>query len=258
MIHIGTSGFSYKDWKGYFYPENIKEADMLAFYKQHFDTVELNFSYYRIPEPGILQRMVSITGGKMIFSIKAYREITHGEDVPSEEIFTRFIDALEPLITSNTLGCVLLQFPWNFFHSRISKERLKLFKERLGNLPLVAEFRNRQWVNEDAFGLLRTLGIGFCCVDEPNLKDLMPPVAVATSDIGYIRLHGRNAQKWWNHRQPHERYDYLYTKEELLEWVPKIRALKKNTKELFIYANNHFQGKAPKNAKMLIDLLSDE
>lgn len=122
-------------------------------------------------------------------------------------------------------------------------------------MPTVVEFRNSAWISEDTFALLKDLGLGFCSVDEPRLKGLIPPVAAATSAIGYVRFHGRNAAKWFKHDQAYERYDYLYSEEELNEWIPKVKDIESKTVQTYVFFNNHYQGKSVRNAMMFAKLL---
>ncbi len=254
MILIGTSGFSYADWKGPFYPKGIAQGEMLPFYAESFSALELNYTYYRMPDAATLERMVAKTGGKVTFSVKAHQDITHTRGV-GEEVFAAFREGLAPLRQSSTLGCVLAQFPWSFPFGPAGIEYLKRVAGSFTGIPTVVEFRNGAWVREEVFGMLREQGLGFCCVDQPRLKGLLPPVAVATSRIGYVRFHGRNAARWWEHEEAHERYDYLYTEAELAEWVPKIKALEKETERVFVFTNNHYEAKAVTNARMLEKML---
>ncbi|HEY3297473.1 MAG TPA: DUF72 domain-containing protein [Armatimonadota bacterium] len=246
-IRIGTSGFSYDDWRGYFYPEDIQKGEMLKYYATRFDTVEINSSYYRIPPPSTFARMSDKTPPGFDFVVKAYKELTHSPDV---DMFTfrQFAESLQPLVDSGKLGCVLAQFPWSFRKSEENASRLLQLREELPHLPIVVEFRNFTWVGEDTFELLRQQRLGFCCVDEPRLKGLMPRIAVATSNIGYVRFHGRNADKWWTHNEAYERYDYLYSENELQEWLPRIVQLNSDTQTTYTFFNNHYQGKAAQNA----------
>jgi len=118
-------------------------------------------------------------------------------------------------------------------------------------LPLIIEFRNSQWLREDVFQWLCLHEIGFCCVDEPKLPNLIPPVARATSKTSYVRFHGRNSAKWWRHEHAYERYDYSYTCQELGEWLPKIKELTSKSENTFIFANNHWQGQAINTIRQL-------
>lgn len=267
-IHIGTSGFSYPDWRGFFYPENLPERDMLAHYSQQFNTVEANFTYYRLPGPATFARMQQMVPPGFRFAVKANRQMTHegGDGAPAvgawhragpetDALFARFVEAVAPLVDAGQLACVLAQFPWSFRCCDETREYIRRLPERMQGLPTVVEFRNREWLDESLFDLLRDCGLGFCCVDEPRLKGLMPPLAVATSRVGYVRFHGRNARAWWRHDEPWQRYDYLYTQEELAEWVPRIAQLATQTSDTFVFFNNHYQGKAGKNARMLTQLL---
>jgi uncharacterized protein YecE (DUF72 family) len=255
MILVGTSGFSYKDWVGPFYPETLSKQDFLSYYSQHFRTCELNFSYYRVPTAQTLERMAEKSGGRVEFVVKANQEMTHVRE-DNAQVFEAFNNALIPLTERKLLGCVLAQFPYSFHHTQKNIDYLKYVKEHMGVIPIVVEFRNRKWINEATFILLKEMGCGFCCVDEPQLKGLLPPVAVVTSEIGYVRFHGRNRAKWWKHDDPAERYDYLYSEDELQRWLPKIRALEKHSKKVYVFTNNHRNGKAVQNAKQLNMMLS--
>ncbi len=255
MIYIGTSGFSYDDWVGPYYPANLDKKEWLSFYAREFNTTELNFTYYRLPNPWTLARMADKVPPGFRFAVKAYRGMTHEREEDKPEEFVQFVDALRPLIEQDKFGCVLIQFPWSFKATDQNRDYLKQVRERLGDLPAVVEFRNVGWVRDDTFDLLRRLNLGFCCVDQPRLKGLLPPIAEATAGVGYVRFHGRNAAKWWRHEEAWERYDYRYSQEELAEWVPKIRHLDSVAETVYVYANNHFRGQAVDTARQLRALL---
>ena len=138
-------------------------------------------------------------------------------------VFKAFCQVLEPVIPAGKLGCILAQFPYGFQLNRSNWDYLKLLRERLGELPVIVEFRNAQWLRSEVFDWLRHLDLGFCCVDEPQLPNLLPPLAEATSEIGYIRFHGRNSAKWWQHEQAYERYDYSYTPKNSASGYPRFK-----------------------------------
>lgn len=252
MIRIGTSGFSYDDWIGPVYPEDLPPRDHLAFYAREFSTVELNVTYYRIPGTRTVEGWVQKTPADFLFSVKAYGGLTHERQEPE---FAPFVASLRPLIEAGKLGCVLAQFPYSFRAVAENRDYLRRLREGLGDLPVVVEFRNAGWLTESTFDLLRALGLGFCCVDEPRLPGLMRPVVVATGPVGYVRFHGRNAAKWYNHKEAWERYDYTYSTEELREWVPRLRQLDASLPLTLVYFNNHFAGQAVRNARDLGPLL---
>lgn len=254
MIYIGTSGFSYKDWVGPYYPAELPKARWLAFYAREFQASEINFTYYRLPDARTLAAMADKTPDGFVFTIKASKELTHERD-DSVEAFPKFVHALRPLIERNKFGCVLAQFPYSFHPGAESRDYLKAFRESMADLPVVVEFRNARWLSEETFALLEENDLGFCCVDQPRLKGLIPPIATATSSVAYVRFHGRNARKWWRHDEPWERYDYSYSKEELEEWVPKIKHLDAKAEQTFVFANNHWQGQAVDTARQLRLLL---
>jgi uncharacterized protein YecE (DUF72 family) len=250
----GTSGFSYDDWRGYFYPEELPKGQMLAYYAGRFPTVEVNSSYYSLPHAATLEQMARKVPEGFSFVFKANKEMTHAPEL-DPAVFAQFRAALPPLLDRGALGCVLAQFPWSFRHGPPQCDTLRRFRELMGEIPTVVEFRNSGWARDEVYEFLREQRLGYCCVDEPRLKGLMPPVALATSPIGYVRFHGRNAAKWWQHEHAYERYDYLYTEEELQSWVPKIQAVAAETERTYVFFNNHYQGKAGQNAQMLARLL---
>jgi len=252
MIRIGTSGFSYADWTGRVYPEGLPARDQLSYYAREFSTVELNVTYYRVPDPKMVEGWARKTPDGFLFAVKAYQGLTHERAQPE---FAAFVDALQPLVAAGKMGCVLAQFPNSFRPLSENQEYLKRLREGMGDLPTVVEFRHAAWVSERTFELLRSLGLGFCSVDEPKLPGLMPRVAVATGPIAYVRFHGRNAAKWYNHKEAWERYDYTYAVEELREWVPRLRQLDAEAPVTLVYFNNHFEGQAVKGARDLGQLL---
>ncbi|MFP3897541.1 MAG: DUF72 domain-containing protein [Anaerolineales bacterium] len=254
MIHIGTSGFSYESWENVVYPQDLPSRQRLPFYAQMFDTVEINFSYYNIPSASSLVSMADRTPPDFIFTIKAHQEMTH-DRTDNAAVFRRYCTALEPWIERKRLGCVLAQFPNSFRNTPGNRDYLRTFRERMGEIPTVVEFRHRDWIEEEIFALLRELDLGYCCVDEPRLPTLVHRVYAATSDVTYVRFHGRNAGKWWRHDEAWERYDYHYTEEELRPWIPKIEYLADHSKETFVFANNHWRGQAVDTARQLKMLL---
>jgi len=228
----------------------MPNREWLTYYAREFDTCEVNSTFYALPKPFSLKAMAEKTGEGFLFSIKANQEMTHQREV-NAAVFKAFCQVLEPIISAGKLGCILAQFPYSFRFNRDNWDYLKLFKERLGELPLVIEFRNAHWIRSEVFDWLRQHDLGFCCVDEPPLPNLLPPLAEATSKIGYVRFHGRNSAKWWQHEQAHERYDYSYSPSELSEWLPKIRKLENITEKAFVFANNHWRGQAISTIRQL-------
>lgn len=254
---VGTSGYSYDDWRDGFYGHAIDRRDFLSFYARHFPTVELDFTYYRMPDARTLAGMERKTPEGFLFCVKLHSSMTH--QIPPDRAAMldnerQFRAAIRPLCAAGKLGCLLAQFPWSFRRSAANVDYLRGLVERMP-APLVIEFRNRDWAVADTYAELKQMGAGYCCVDEPALGGLMPRAAVATSRIGYVRFHGRNAAKWWKHEQPWERYDYLYSDEELREWVPSLQRLDAETDVTFVLFNNCHAAKAAHNAKMMQTIL---
>jgi uncharacterized protein YecE (DUF72 family) len=250
MLYFGTSGFSYNDWIGTYYPPKMPRQEWLRYYASEFNTLELNSTYYAIPQLSIVKNLIARTREGFLFAVKASQEMTHSRQ-NENAVFTAFVHMLRPFIDSGKLGCVLAQFPYSFNHTQENLDYIKLFRERMGELPVVIEFRNIQWIKQEVFDFLQSQNLGFCCVDEPKLPRLLPPIVEVTSKTGYIRFHGRNAAKWWKHENAYERYDYTYSSEELSEWIPKIKQLDSKAEKTFVFANNHWRGQAVNTIRQL-------
>jgi uncharacterized protein YecE (DUF72 family) len=254
MIWLGTSGYSYADWKGAFYPPDLPGRDRFSFYVAEFHAVELNFTYYRMPAADHLKALGSQTPQDFRFSVKAHQDITHhrqGDPKP----FVQFRAALAPLQREGKLGAVLMQFPYAFHNTKEAVYYLLHCFRQWADLPLVVEFRCSDWLTQRTLGLLREWGVGFCNVDMPELQGLMPRSAFVTAPTAYVRFHGRNEAKWWKNDRAWERYDYSYSQEQLQEWVPHLIEMNRQAENLFVFANNHWQGQsvaAVRQLKMLL------
>jgi uncharacterized protein YecE (DUF72 family) len=259
MILVGTAGFSYQDWRGPFYPSDLSAKEMLGYYAGHFPFVELNTTYYRMPDPGFLGRLAQRTPSGFFFVVKAFQGVTHApEELGPEglrDTFARFNGEARILAAEGRLGAVLAQFPNSFRNTPPNLRYLARWREEFGELPVVVEFRHRSWLTPEVEQELKRNGLAFCGVDEPHLPGLLPPVAWGTAAPGYVRFHGRNAAKWWHHAEAYERYDYRYSEDELRGWLPSLLRLERDVGTVLVAMNNHYQGSAPLNAKMLAGLL---
>jgi len=253
QIYIGTSGYSYADWNGIFYPEGLKKTGHLEFYATHFNTVEINFTYYAIPNPHIFDSMASRVPRDFSFAVKVHRSMTHTRDCSKDDYFS-YVEALQPLIESGKLGPLLMQFPWGFKFSRSNMDYLESLKEYFGGLDIAVEFRHQSWLRDEVIDFLESQELGYCNVDQPALKTLLPPTDINTTGTGYIRFHGRNYKHWWKPRQAYMRYDYIYEQKELMDWLPRIKKVSENTKKTHIYFNNHYKAQAVRSAKLLQSL----
>lgn len=250
MIHVGTSGFGYRDWVGKYYPPELPASQRLAFYGAEFSAVEINSSYYRPPTAASLMAISRRAPERLLFTVKAPSAITHQRDDLAANC-RGLVDALQPWCEQGRLGCVLAQFPHSFGNTPANQDYLRALAEQLAAVPTVVEFRQEGWARRSVFSLLRELGLGICCVDQPRLAGLMPPFAVLTSPVGYVRFHGRNAAKWWRHDEAWQRYDYAYSESELEPWVPRIQQLAEQAEVVFVFANNHWEGQAIDTARQL-------
>jgi uncharacterized protein YecE (DUF72 family) len=274
MILLGTSGYSYPDWGGVFYPPGLERAKQLDYYVRQFNTVEVNSTYYRIPPASTFAAMERKTPAGFEFVVKAHGDMTHRLSRDAA-VYEAFQAALGPLRAARKLSGVLAQFPQAFHRSDDHEQFLVEMQERLEGTPLFVEFRHKSWMHEDVFQFLERASLGYVSVDEPSLPGLLPPVARATGPLAYVRFHGRNAKSWYagdeggapgagkgvaTPAKPARdrqliRYDYLYSEAELKEWADKIRELNQKTQKTFVFFNNCHAGQAATGAKLMRTLL---
>ena len=251
---IGTSGYSYHDWLGPFYPQGLNKREYLSFYAAEFPVVELNFSYYTQPKASTLERMLAKTPEDFRFTIKAHQSLTHnvGKDLPEE--IERYRRGIQPLVEAGRLAAVLLQFPYSFHYTPGSRRHLQRLCESLADVPKAVELRGSEWQRDSVYRGLSDVGTAFVNVDEPRLPKLPRPTEVVSSELAYLRFHGRNAANWWKGDSV-SRYDYLYSDEELSEWLPMIERMLAKARLLLVVFNNHSRGQAIQNARQLQGLL---
>jgi len=252
-LRIGTSGYSFRDWAGTVYPRNAKPGDYLSHYARWFDVVEINTTYYRIPEPEMFERMLSKVSSRFGFVVKTPKEMTH-ERAGTQASISPFIRALQPLLEQGQLESLLAQFPYAFRPDPASWEHVERLADALREVaPLYVEFRHVDWDREETYDRLTQLGVGLVNVDLPPLRGLPGPTARMTNGSAYVRLHGRNTRMWWNHPTSGHRYDYLYRAEELGPWIERIDTLRSKADKLFVFANNCHLGQSVVNALQLAD-----
>ena len=252
---IGTSGFDYPEWKGLFYPEKLARTKFLEYYATQFNSLELNGTYYRMPSADQMRRMIERTAGKVRFSVKAVKDITHAKDTSNyRALVLEFKKAIDPLMYNNLLVCALFQFPESFHYDKEERIYLDNLLQEMADIPTVVELRNKQWQKDSVFTELQQRKIGWCITDNPDLKNLLKLEYIRTSDIGYMRFHGRNAEMWYKGDNA-SRYDYCYTDSELQSFVYPITELLKHTKIVSLFFNNHAKSNATVNARKLKLLL---
>lgn len=186
------------------------------------------------------------------FTAKLWEGFTHGQKAINEAEVKQFKKAMEPLVSENCLGSILIQFPISFRNEKSGREKLDQLVKHFSPYPLVVEFRHRSWVHPETLKWLEENEVGYCNVDEPVFRQLLKPSAVVTGPTAYVRFHGRNYQKWFQKEGPSSaRYNYLYSEDELDEWIPRIREMGKKAKDVYVIGNNHFRGQAPANVLQL-------
>ena len=233
---LGCSGYFYWGWKGRFYPSDLQPKEWLAFYAKHFNTVEINSTFYSFPKKSSLKRLYRETPSGFVITLKMNRAVTHYRKLQDCGDMVREFYDLAGEALGEKLGCILFQLPPSL---RFSEEVLERFFKLIDPSFLnVLEPRHRSWWGEEVFEILKERGVIFCSV---SMKDL-PEDLISTSETVYIRFHGKEGK-----------YRYLYREEEMKEWAERI--LSSPAKRVFAYFNNDYQANAVKNCLQLMELL---
>ena len=275
-IRVGTSGWSYPTgagtWNGIFYParparrpKGSPKFDELSFYAEHFDTVEVNSTFYRVPTVDAVRGWVERTPPGFDFSLKLYQKFTHPEMFAKStgadpaalgrKDVDEFRAAIAPLAEAGKLGPLLAQFPASFKNEPESRAYLEWLLESFREYPVAIELRHRSWSDrpKETGDLLAAFGASLARIDEPKFKTSIRQALVPDSPAPfyYLRLHGRNAAQWWKHDKSEDRYNYLYSAEELEPFAEAAKEAAREVKKAYLYANNHFSAKSVANAAIL-------
>ena len=262
LIRVGPAGWSYKDWEGVVYPHKPgSRFDPLEYLARFFDTIEINSSFYRSPAPNAAKAWIRRVAGnpRFNFTAKLHRIFTHERGKATDADEKGFREGINPLAEAKRLGALLLQFPWSFKNDDDERAYLLKLLDKFKDYPLVLEVRHTSWNNPQILDWLEERGVGICNVDQPLFKKSIKPAALTTSNIGYVRLHGRNYQDWFRDKAPRDdRYNYLYSLEELDPWITRIKEVAKQTHETYVVTNNHFRGQAVVNALEIKSTLEEK
>jgi uncharacterized protein YecE (DUF72 family) len=252
MIRIGPAGWSYKDWEGVVYPQKPgKNFDPLEYLARFFNAIEINSSFYRPPTVSTTKAWAKrvALNKEFTFTAKLHRLFTHERGKATAADEKEFREGMAPLMKAGKLGALLLQFPWSFKNTVEDRLYLADLLERFSEYPLVLEVRHASWNTPAMYEWLQERGVGICNIDQPVFSKSIKPAALTTSAVGYVRMHGRNYQNWFREKAPRdERYNYLYSLDELDPWLKRIKDVAKETHETYVITNNHFRGQAVVNA----------
>ena len=266
VVRLGTCSWADEGLVKNWYPREVRTAEArLRHYADRFDTVEVDSPFYRLPSIETAANWAERTPAGFLFHAKASKQMTGHEETDSRErSFAEFRESLAPLERSGKLRGVLLQFHPRFVKSREALDDLRGIAELLTPLVPLIEFRHRSWMTEDeradTLSFLERHGLAYVSVDSPPTRasNVLPRVAAATHDIAYLRFHGRN-WKTWNKktRTSGERFDWLYAREDLEEWIESIGRLAQEAHEVYAMFNNNRYDYAPRSAQVLRGLLDE-
>lgn len=258
MIRVGCAGFSYRDWEGVVFPRPRPSGfDPLRYLAAYFDALELNTTFYAPAREEVAEAWIERVSAHrdFRFTAKLWRRFTHEREVPFDaKDVRRTRDALDLMMRAGRLGAVLVQFPWSFRRSDENEDWLHAVLDAFTGLPLVLEVRHASWLASEVLESLFERGVGIANIDQPRFRDSVGPASRATSSVGYVRIHGRNWREWFRAESSvSERYDYLYTAEQLEPWAQRAVevAASPTVKDVYVVTNNHTAGKAVVNALML-------
>jgi uncharacterized protein YecE (DUF72 family) len=263
VVRLGTCSWADEGLIRSWYPRGVSTAKArLAYYAERFDTVEVDSTYYHLPDPAVTGRWAQRTPPEFTFHVKAHATMTHHEPADQARAFAEFRASLEPLELSGKLRGILLQYHPRFVKSAEAKAELERVRALLDPLVPLVEFRHRSWLEEDeradTFAFLERNGLAYVSVDAPRTRasNVLPPVAAATHRVAYVRFHGRNA-KTWNIRaeKSWQRFDWMYAEDELAEWVAELGRLSSEADEVYALFNNNRDDFAPRSAVILRGLL---
>jgi uncharacterized protein YecE (DUF72 family) len=266
MILVSTSGFSYGDWVGPFYPPGTAKWEMLPFFARLFPAVELNYSYYTLPGRKGIDGFLEKAPG-MKFALKAHKSFTHKREYGQKEI-DAFRAALEELAANDALLALLIQFPNSYHCTAENLDYLDKLTAHFKSYPIAVEFRNAKWKNRQAFDFLNEHKLALVTTDAPDVGDLFRGGWERIGPFGYVRLHGRNAEKWYEHEHAWQRYDYSYSHDQLEKLAEAVRKLSGDEysddeippekRDTYVFFNNHWQAQGFVNAMQLRLILGEE
>jgi uncharacterized protein YecE (DUF72 family) len=259
-VLIGPAGWAYQDWNGVVYPTpRTRDFHQATYLAEFFDTIEINTSFYHPMQTSHAAQWIRRVAAnpRFLFTAKLWQKFTHegGTNLEDEKAVRAGFDLLRG---ADKLGAMLLQFPFSFHFEIGNLARLTQMLVSFRDYPLVVEVRHSSWANPNFYELLHERGVGFCNIDQPIIGRSTEPSEQVTSPIGYVRLHGRRYDTWFSDDPAspvEERYNYLYSEEELEPWAERVRNVSKDAKTTFVITNNHFQGKGVVNALQLIHML---
>jgi len=273
-VLVGTAGWSYKDWEGVFYPPGMQRRKQhpLEVLARCFDVVEINTSFYGHIKPELVKiwaRRAASVNPHFVFTAKLHRSFTHSPLAvmeptsaatikPNDEDERLAREGLDALASTGKMGALLIQFPASFKNTSLNREYMETLLRQFIEYPRVIEVRHSSWDNPDTIRSFEHHNVSFCNIDQPLIGRALDATEHVTAPVGYVRLHGRNYDQWFEAEKPQDRYNYLYSESELSGWEEKIERIAAKAEVTYVIANNHFEAKGAVNSLQLKYMLSGQ
>lgn len=256
MIGIGTSGYYFLDWKGSFYPDNLPKSGWLPYYSEHFSILEINRSYYGIPNEKSVSRWINETPTDFRFFVKLHKDTTHAQCGKSIALLD-LLDVLKPLRVKGKLSGLLAQFPASFHNTRENRQYVQELLPAIEGIDLYTEFRHKSWDLDTVVTFCCDIGAHWVIVDQPKIRGLSDTRLAVTGKNSYVRFHGRNAHTWY-HPERGDRYDWEYSEAELKPWKMRLKTLEERAETTYLFFNNCHAGQAIKSAYLMKKMLENQ
>ncbi len=272
QIRVGVAGWSYEDWNGVFYPPGMRrrKEHPLEYVARCFDVCEINTSFYGHIRPEIAKlwaKRVEAANPEFVFTAKLHRSFTHSPIAvmeptsaatirPNDEDERLAREGLDALAATGKLAGLLIQFPVSYKNTSLNREYLEVLLRQFIEFPRVVEVRHSSWDNPDTIAYFEERNVSFCNIDQPLIGRSLDATEHVTAPMGYVRLHGRNYDQWFESEKRDDRYNYLYSETELAAWKDKVERIAKKAAMTYVITNNHYDAKAGVNALQIKNMLT--
>ncbi len=272
QIRVGVAGWSYEDWNGVFYPPGMqrRKEHPLEYVARCFNVCEINTSFYGHIRPEIAKlwaKRVDAVNPDFVFTAKLHRSFTHSPIAvmeptsaatirPNDEDERLAREGLDALAATGKFAGLLIQFPVSYKNTPLNREYLEVLLRQFIEFPRVVEVRHSSWDNPETIAYFEERNVSFCNIDQPLIGRSLDATEHVTAPMGYVRLHGRNYDQWFESEKRDDRYNYLYSETELAAWKDKVERIAQKADITYVITNNHYDAKAGVNALQIKNMLT--